>query len=118
MREVLTLKPEGLRKAYKAGVKIAAGTDSGISRHGNNARELFQYVDQIGMTEMDAIITATINGAALLKKENVLGTLEPGKFADLIATSGSPLDDIHVLESVPFVMKGGIIFKNEYRPVA
>ena len=62
---------------------------------------------------MDAIVTATINGAKLLRKEDVLGTLEPGKYADLIATNTSPLEDIRVLLQVTFVMKGGVVYKNE-----
>ena len=66
-----------------------------------------------GLSEMDAIVTATINGAKLLRKEDVLGTLEPGKYADLIATNTSPLEDIRVLLQVTFVMKGGVVYKNE-----
>ena len=100
--------------AYKAGVVIAAGTDfGGRVPHGSNALELVAYVELAGMTEMDAIVTATVNGAKLLRKEDVLGTLEPGKYADLIATNTSPLEDIHVLTEIPFVMKGGVVYKSE-----
>ncbi len=73
--DFMNLKPVWLRKAYEAGVKIAAGTDSGIMAHGLNARELFQYVESVGMTEMEAIVTATINTAVLLRQEDNLGTL-------------------------------------------
>ena len=100
--------------AYQAGVVIAAGTDFGnLIPHGASARELVAYVELAGMTEMDAIVTATVNGAKLLRKEDVLGTLEPGKYADLVATRTSPLDDIHVLADIPFVMKGGVVYKDE-----
>ena len=100
--------------AHKAGVVIAAGTDFGnLIPHGANARELIVYVELAGLSEMDAIVTATINGAKLLRKENVLGTLEPGKYADLIATKTSPLQKIQVLTNIPFVMKGGVVYKDE-----
>ncbi len=113
-QQFIDLQPKGVAMAYQAGVVIAAGTDFGnLIPHGASARELIAYVELAGMTEMDAIVTATVNGAKLLRKEDVLGTLEPGKFADLIATRTSPLDDIHVLTEIPFVMKGGVVHKDE-----
>ena len=113
-QQFIELQPKGVAMAYKAGVVIAAGTDfGGLIPHGASARELIAYVELAGMTEMDAIVTATVNGAKLLRKEDVLGTLEPGKFADLIATTTSPLDDIRVLADIPFVMKDGVIYKDE-----
>ncbi|MFT4562992.1 MAG: imidazolonepropionase-like amidohydrolase [Woeseiaceae bacterium] len=113
-QQFIDLQPKGVAMAYKAGVLIAAGTDfGGLIPHGDNARELIAYVDLAGMSEMDALVTATVNGAKLLRKEDVLGTLEPGKFADLIATKTSPLDDIKVLKDIPFVMKGGVVYKDE-----
>ena len=113
-QQFMELQPKGVAAAYQAGVVIAAGTDFGnLIPHGASARELIAYVELAGMTEMDAIVTATVNGAKLLRKEDVLGTLEPGKYADLIATGTSPLDDISVLTEIPFVMKGGVVHKNE-----
>ena len=97
-------------KAHKAGVKVAYGTDSGISPHGTNAEEAVLMV-AAGMDEMDVIVTATINSADLLDMSGSIGTIEAGKFADIIAVSGSPLDDIEELLDVDFVMKGGKVFK-------
>ncbi len=98
------------RKAYKAGVKIAFGTDSGVSPHGENARE-FQYMVEAGMPPMKAIQAATLVAAQLLGVEDRLGTIEKGKIADVIAVDGNPLDDITVLQHVTFVMKEGVIYK-------
>lgn len=97
-------------KAHKAGVKVAYGTDSGISPHGTNAEEAVLMVEA-GMDEMDVIVTATINSADLLDMSDSIGTIEAGKFADIIAVSGSPLDNIEELLDVDFVMKGGKVFK-------
>ena len=98
--------------AYTNGVNIAFGTDSGVSKHGNNAQE-FQYYIKAGMSEMEAIQTATVNAAKHIEMDDVIGTLEPGKFADIIGVSGSPLDDIDELLDVDFVMKGGVVYKGK-----
>ncbi|MBS0260884.1 MAG: amidohydrolase family protein [Planctomycetes bacterium] len=98
-------------KAYKAGVKIAFGTDSGVSPHGQNARE-FELMVEGGMSPMEAIQTATLNAAKLLKIDDRLGTLEEGKIADVIAVEGNPLTDIKTLKKVSFVMKEGEVFKS------
>ncbi|RZV37101.1 MAG: amidohydrolase family protein [Chromatiales bacterium] len=98
-------------KAHKAGVNIAYGTDSGISPHGNNAQEAVLMV-AAGMSEMDVIVTATINAADLIDMSDSIGTLEPGKFADLIAVDNSPLENIEELLDVDFVMKGGKVYKH------
>lgn len=98
-------------KAYRAGVKIAFGTDSGEPEHGENANEFLQLVG-IGMSEMDAIETATVNAAELMDLSDDLGTIEAGKLADLVATIDSPLDDIAALKQVHFVMKDGVVFKS------
>lgn len=113
--QFLERQPKGVAMAYKAGVIIAAGSDvgSGLMTHGLSPLEPIAYVELVGMTEMDAIVTATVNGAKLLRKEDVLGTLEPGKYADLIATRTSPLDDIRALLQVSFVMKNGVVYKHQ-----
>lgn len=98
------------RKAYKAGVKIAFGTDSGVSPHGENAEE-FELMVNAGMPPMAAIKSATLEAAKLLKIDNRLGTIAPTKVADIVAVKGNPLDDITLLKSVDFVMKDGVIFK-------
>lgn len=97
-------------KAVKAGVKIAFGTDSGVSAHGDNAQEFKLMVDN-GMSAMQAITSATKNAADLLDETENLGSLNVGKYADIIAVKGNPLDDITLLESVDFVMKGGKVIK-------
>ena len=101
-------------EAYRRGVKIAFGTDSGVSRHGDNARE-FALMVAAGMTPADAIRSATWNAADLLNVQDELGSLGEGKWADLIAVSGNPLEDISELQRVKFVMKGGKIFKQPQR---
>jgi imidazolonepropionase-like amidohydrolase len=97
-------------RAHKAGVRVAYGTDSGISAHGTNAEEAVLMVEA-GMSEMDVIVAATINAADLIDMSDSLGTIENGKQADIIAVDGSPLDDIAALLAVDFVMKGGKIHK-------
>ena len=97
-------------KAHKAGVNVAYGTDSGISPHGTNAQEALLMVEA-GMSEMDVIIAATVNAADLIDMSDSIGTLETGKFADLIAVDSSPLQNIEELLDVDFVMKGGKVYK-------
>jgi imidazolonepropionase-like amidohydrolase len=97
-------------RAYKRGVKIAFGTDSGVSPHGQNARE-FNYMVEAGMPSAEAIRAATITNADILGMADHIGTIEPGKYADIIAVRGNPLDNIRVLEQVLFVMKNGVIYK-------
>ena len=113
--QFLTMQPEGVAKAHEAGVVIAAGSDvgSGLMYHGLSTLEPIAYVELAGMSEMDAIVTATVNGAKLLRREDELGTLEAGKFADLIATETSPLENIRALLDVTFVMKGGVVYRND-----
>ena len=97
-------------KAYKAGVKIAFGTDSGVFPHGDNARE-FAYMVQAGMPPMFALQAATTHAAELLHKSDQLGRIAVGRGADVIAVPGNPLDDITVMQHVEFVMKDGVIYK-------
>jgi imidazolonepropionase-like amidohydrolase len=101
---------ENFAKAVKAGVRIAFGTDAGIYPHGMNAKNLAFHV-RFGQTPMEAIRSATIVSAELLGWEDRVGSLRPGRFADLIAVDGDPLDDVTVLEDIPFVMKGGEVVK-------
>jgi len=97
-------------RAHKAGVNVAFGTDSGISKHGPNAQEAVLMVEA-GMSEMDVIISATINAADLIDMSESTGTIEDGKFADIIAVDRSPLENIEELLDVDFVMKGGKVYK-------
>ena len=97
---------KALRFAHTRGVKIAFGTDAGVSKHGRNADE-FELMVQHGMSPMEAIVAATVNAADLLGLADEIGTLEAGKAADLIALDGDPLQDVRVLKQVVFVMKGG-----------
>ncbi len=98
-------------RAHKAGVNIAYGTDSGISPHGDNAQEALLMVEA-GMSEMDVLVSATVNAADLLDMSDSLGTIEAGKYADIIAVDDSPLADIAELLDVDFVMKAGRIYKD------
>ena len=103
---------ETFAKAYKAGVKIAFGTDTGVSPHGDNAKE-FGYMVEAGMPPYEAIKSATIEAARLLRIDDDYGTLSAGKMVDIVAVSGDPLVDIKVMEQVQFVMKGGDIYKQQ-----
>ncbi|GIU41385.1 Xaa-Pro dipeptidase [Shewanella sairae] len=101
---------QNFTRAYQAGVNIAYGTDSGVSHHGDNAKEAV-LMHQAGMSNSDILVSATVNGADLIDMSDSLGTLEVGKQADIIATSISPLNDISALLDVGFVMKGGKVYK-------
>jgi imidazolonepropionase-like amidohydrolase len=103
---------EGFRQAAQAGVKIAFGTDAGVYPHGGNAKQ-FAIMVKYGLTPLQAIQSASLNAADLLGWSDRVGSIEPGKFADLIAVNEDPLADITCLERVKFVMKGGEIVKNE-----
>jgi len=98
-------------KALNRGVKIAFGTDSGVYPHGDNAKE-FLYMVEGGMKPMKAIQSATLEAARVLGMENQLGTIEPGKIADLIAVNGNPSEDVKALLDVSFVMKDGVVVKS------
>jgi len=109
-RQVGPLMVAALRRAHKAGVRVAFGTDSGVSKHGENARE-FSLMVEAGFTPLDAIRSATIWAAAHSGLEQEVGTLASGKVADIIAVRGDPLSDVRTLESMAFVMKGGVVAK-------
>lgn len=102
---------QSLRKAVPKGVKIAFGTDAGVSKHGRNADEFLLMVEH-GMTPAAAIAAATVNAADLLGLAEQVGSLTPGRQADLIAVDGDPLADVAVLQSVKLVMKGGVVHKS------
>jgi len=97
-------------KAYAAGVKIAFGTDTGVSPHGENAKE-FVYMVEAGMPPLEAIRAATLHAAELIGRKEQLGSVEPGLQADLIAVEGDPLKDVSFLQRVRFVMKEGLVFR-------
>jgi imidazolonepropionase-like amidohydrolase len=113
MEMVSQVGKANIKKAFEAGVKIGMGTDAAVYPHGLNAHELAVYVS-LGMTPLQALQTATINDADLLGWSDKVGTLEPGKWADIIGVDGDPLQDITTLQHVKFVMKGGEVVKNEY----
>ncbi len=104
-------KKECLSRAFRAGVKIAYGTDAGVFPHGENAAD-FRYLVEYGLTPLKAIQTATVSAADLLGASEKLGSISPGKFADLVAVKSDPLQDITTLEQVAFVMKSGVVYKD------
>jgi len=106
---------KNLKRAFEAGVKLAMGTDAAVYPHGLNAHELAVYV-RLGMTPIQAIRTTTLNAADLLGWSDKVGSIEPGKWADIVAVDGDPLSDVAALQQVKFVMKGGEVVKNDYAP--
>jgi imidazolonepropionase-like amidohydrolase len=104
---------ERLRKAYHEGVKFAYGTDAAVFPHGRNAKDFKILVDELGVPPLEAIKMATSSSAELIGIADDVGTLEAGKWADVIAVEGNPVDDITLLEDVRFVMKEGIVYKGE-----
>ena len=108
---VLPLAKENLRKAIKSDVKIAFGTDTPVIPHGKNAIEFSAMID-CGMSTSEAIKTATINAAEMLGLAD-RGELKEGLLADIIAVNSNPITDVKTLESVKFVMKNGVVYKNE-----
>ncbi len=103
---------ERLSAAFHAGVRFAYGTDAAVFPHGRNARDFRILVEELDVQPIDAIRTATSNAAELIGIADRAGTLEPGKWADVIAVAGNPLEDITLLENVRFVMKGGVVVKS------
>ena len=111
IKQVVPVVEKSFKLALSGGVKIAFGTDSGVSKHGTNARE-FELMIKYGMSNSEAIKAATINAADLLDMKDKIGSIEIGKFADIIAVEEDPLTNISTLLNVQFVMKEGTIFKN------
>jgi imidazolonepropionase-like amidohydrolase len=104
-------------RAYQAGVKFAYGTDEGVFPHGENWRD-FPLLVKAGIPPMYTLQMATINAATLLKKQQDLGSITPGKYADVVTVPGNPLDDINVMSKVDFVMKAGVVYKRNGEQVA
>jgi imidazolonepropionase-like amidohydrolase len=113
MIDVSAVAKGNIRRAMQAGVKIAMGTDAAVYPHGLNAHELDVYVNQLGMEPLAALQTATVNAADLMGWSAKTGSLEAGKWADMIAVEKNPLEDVRVLQNVKFVMKAGAVYKNE-----
>ncbi len=113
MKDVSAVEKANAKRAIAAGVKIALGTDAAVYPHGLNAHELDVYVNQFGMSPLAAIQTGTINAADLMGWSDRAGALEPGKWADIIAVKGDPLQDVKILQHVNFVMKSGVVYKDE-----
>ena len=110
-KQIGRVQRENFRRAQQAGTRMVFGTDSGVYPHGDNARQFAKMVEW-GMASLEAIQAATINAADLLGLSTTIGTLQPGFAADVIAVTGNPLDDVRVLESVRFVMRGGVVVRN------
>jgi imidazolonepropionase-like amidohydrolase len=113
MKDVSAVEKQNAIKAIKAGVKVALGTDAAVYPHGLNAHEVDVYVNQFGMSPLAGIQTGTINAADLMGWTDRIGTIEPGKWADIIAINGDPLKDVKILQHVNFVMKSGVVYKDE-----
>jgi Imidazolonepropionase and related amidohydrolases len=114
MKDVSVVAKGNIKRAIQAGVKIAMGTDAAVYPHGLNAHELDVYVNQEGMTPLAALQSATINAADLMGWTTKTGSLEAGKWADIIAIEKNPLDDIRTVEDVKFVMKAGTVYKGDH----
>jgi imidazolonepropionase-like amidohydrolase len=113
MVDVTAVAKNNIKRAMQAGVKIALGTDAAVYPHGLNAHELDVYVNQLGMAPLTALQTATVNAADLMGWSAKTGTLEPGKWADIIGVEKNPIDDVRILQDVKFVMKGGVVYKGQ-----
>jgi imidazolonepropionase-like amidohydrolase len=111
-RELGEAQRENFRKAVKAGVKLAFGTDAGVCAYGTSAKQ-FAFMVKYGMTPMQAIQSATSSAADLIGRSSQFGSIKPGKYADLVAVAGDPLKDVGALENVQFVMKDGVVYKQK-----
>jgi imidazolonepropionase-like amidohydrolase len=114
-RELGEKQRQNFRKAVEAGVKMSFGTDLGVCPYGSSGKQ-FAFMVKYGMTPMQAIQAATSNAADLLGHSSEIGSIKPGKYADLIAVTGDPLNNIGLLENVEFVMKDGKVYKQAGSP--
>jgi imidazolonepropionase-like amidohydrolase len=112
MKDVSAVAKNNIRHAYESGVKIALGTDAAVYPHGLNGHELEVYVRDLHMKPLEAIQSATLNAADLMGWSDRTGSLDPGKWADIIAVDGDPLADVKLLQNVKFVMKAGAVYKS------
>src|SRR5258708_7973629 len=113
MKDTIVVAKKNIKHAIESGVKIALGTDAAVYPHGLNAHELDVYVNQMGMTPLAALQSATVNAADLMGWSSKTGSIEPGHWADMLAGDRSPLAEVRVLQHVNFVMKSGVVYKNE-----
>lgn len=111
MKDVSAVAKKNIRHAYESGVKIALGTDAAVYPHGLNGHEVEVYVRDLGMTPIAAIQSATLNAADLMNWSDRAGSLDAGKWADIIAVDGNPLQNVKLLQDVKFVMKAGVVYK-------
>jgi imidazolonepropionase-like amidohydrolase len=109
---IIPAAKKNMARAFRAGVKVALGTDAGVYPHGLNGGEFWSMV-QLGLTPVQALQAGTVNAADLMGWNDRIGSVAPGKFADLVAVRGNPLDDVTLLQHVRFVMKDGVVYKNE-----
>ncbi len=110
-RQIGQLQRDNFKKAFEAGARMAFGSDGGVYPHGNNGKQ-FAYMVEYGMTPMEAIQAATVHAAELMGWPDTVGAIAAGHYADIIAVDGDPLEDVRLLESVSFVMKGGTVYKD------
>jgi len=113
-RKIGKVQRENFRKAYLGGTRMAFGTDGGVYPHGDNWRQ-FPYMVEFGMKPIEAIRTATLNAAELMGLSEEAGILEASHNADIIAVEGNPLTDIRAMQNVKFVMKGGKVYRNDFK---
>jgi imidazolonepropionase-like amidohydrolase len=104
------LQRDNFQKAFKAGARMAFGSDGGVYPHGDNGKQ-FAYMVEYGMSPMQAIQAATVHAAELMGWPDDVGAIEAGRYADIIAVAGNPLENVRLLENVSFVMKGGKLYK-------
>jgi imidazolonepropionase-like amidohydrolase len=110
---IIPAAKQNVARAYKEGVKVALGTDAGVYPHGLNAGEFWSMV-QLGLTPVQSLQAGTVNAADLMGWSDKIGAIEPGHFADIVAVSGDPINDIKILQHVDFVMKGGTVYKDNF----
>lgn len=115
MHDVSAVEKANAKRAIAAGVKVAMGTDAAVYPHGLNAHEFEVYVRDFGMTPLESLRTGTLNAADLMGWSDRVGSLDPGKWADAVAVQGNPLEDITVLQHPVFVMKSGVIYRNDLK---
>jgi len=109
---IIPAAKKNMANAFKSGVRVALGTDAGVYPHGLNGGEFWSMVE-LGMTPTQALLAGTANAAELMGWSDRIGTIRSGMFADIVAVKGDPLHDIHLLQHVQFVMKDGVIYKDE-----